>query len=116
MRLVEILSYRLKPSAAPAFHQLVSEQSAPLLRAWGTDVVAHGISTHEADAYFLIRAYNDRADLQQSQDRFYASAAWRSGPREEIVAKIESALSTQLWLSEDGVEDLRAHNRDAPTG
>lgn len=116
MRLVEILSYRLKANTAPAFHQLVNEQSAPLLRAWGTDVVAFGISTHEADAYFLIRAYKDRADLQQSQDRFYASAAWRSGPREEIVAKIESALSTQLWLSDAGVEDLRANNMDTLKG
>ena len=116
MRLVEILSYRLKANSAPAFHKLVREQSVPLLTAWGTDVVAYGISAHEADAYYLIRAYKDRADLQQSQDRFYASAAWRSGPREEIVAKIESALGTQVWLSDAGVEDLRACNADTQRG
>ena len=59
MRLVEILSYRLKANTAPAFHKLVREQSVPLLTAWGTDVVAYGISAHEADAYDLIRAYKD---------------------------------------------------------
>lgn len=110
MRLVEIRSYQLKAHTAESFHQLVSERSAPLLRQWGTDVVAYGISAHEEDGYFLIRAYQDRADLQQSQDQFYASEAWRSGPREEIVAKIESSLSTQVWLSAAGVEDLRTSN------
>ena len=79
MRLVEIRSYQLKAHTAKAFHQLVSEQSVPLLRQWGTDVVAYGISAHEENGYFLIRAYQDRADLQQSQDQFYASEAWRSG-------------------------------------
>ena len=54
MRLVEILSYRLKANSAPAFHKLVREQSVPLLTAWGTDVVAYGISAHEADAYFPV--------------------------------------------------------------
>lgn len=113
MRLVEIRSYQLKTHTAEAFHKLVSEQSVPLLRQWGTDVVAYGISAHEENAYFLIRAYQDRADLQRSQDHFYASEAWRSGPREEIVAKIETSLSTQVWLSAAGVEDLRASNTGA---
>lgn len=113
MRLVEIRSYQLKAHTAEAFHKLVSEQSVPLLRQWGTDVVAYGISAHEENAYFLIRAYQDRADLQRSQDHFYASEAWRSGPREEIVAKIENSLSTQVWLSAAGVEDLRASNTGA---
>ena len=69
MRLVEIRSYQLKAHTAESFHQLVSEQSVPLLRQWGTDVVAYGISAHEENGYFLIRAYQDRADLQQSQDQ-----------------------------------------------
>ena len=111
MRLVEIRAYQLKAHTADAFHQLVSAQSVPLLRKWGTDVVAYGISAHEENAYFLIRAYKDHADLKQSQDQFYASQAWRSGPREEIVAKIENSLSTLVWLSAAGVDDLRASNR-----
>lgn len=83
--------------------------SSPL-RQWETVVVAYGISAQEENDYFLICAYKDQADLQSSQDQFYASEAWRSGPREGIVAKIETSLSTLVWLSAAGVEDLRTSN------
>ena len=110
MRLVEIRSYKLKAQTSEAFHKLVSEQSAPMLRQWGTDVVAFGISQQEEDAYFLIRSYKDLTDLKLRQDEFYGSQEWRSGPREEIVEKIESSLNTVVWLSIAGVEDLRVSN------
>ena len=110
MRLVEIRSYKLKAQTSEAFHKLVSEQSAPMLMRWGTDVVAFGVSPQEEDAYFLIRSYKDLPDLRQRQDDFYASQEWRSGPREEIIEKIESSLNTIVWLSATGVDDLRVSN------
>lgn len=113
MRLIEIRSYKLRAGTAKAFHALVSEQSVPMLERWGTDVVAFGVSPHDDDAYFLIRAYDDLADLQQRQAAFYGSPEWRSGPREEIVEKIESSLDTLVWLSATGVEDLRVSNMAA---
>lgn len=112
MRLVEIRSYKLKPNTIEAFHKLVSEQSVPMLIEWGTDVVAFGSSLQEEDAYFLIRSYDNLTDLKQRQDGFYGSQEWRSGPREEIVNKIENSLNTLVWLSMAGVEDLRTSNRN----
>lgn len=111
MRLVEIRSYKLKQNSIEAFHKLVSEQSVPMLIEWGTDVVAFGPSLQEEDAYYLIRSYDDLTDLQQRQDDFYGSEEWRTGPREEIVEKIEISLNTVVWLSRAGVEDLRTANR-----
>lgn len=110
MRLVEIRSYKLKAKTSEAFHRLVCEESAPMLRKWGTDVVAFGISQQEEDEYFLIRSYKDLTDLKSQQDEFYGSREWRSGPREAIVEKIESSLNTTVWLSAAGVEDLRTSN------
>ena len=113
-RLVEIRSYKLKPGAAAAFGEVVENEAVPMLRAWGTSVVAHGASAHEADTYYLIRAYDDLADLQQRQDAFYGSDAWKRGPRAAIVDKIETFLSTVLWLSPASIEDLRRSGTSGP--
>ncbi len=109
-RLVEIRSYKLKPGTLGTFHAAMAGLAVPMLRQWHTDVVAFGPSAHEADTYFLIRAYADLDDLNARQDAFYGSDAWRSGPRESVVSLIETFLNTVLWLSADGVEDLRRHN------
>ncbi len=110
MRLVEIRSYKLKPGAGEEFHAAVSGRAAPMLRRWHTDVVSFGHSAHEQDTYFLVRAYASLTELETQQSAFYGSAEWRDGPREAIVSRIESHLSTVLWLSETSVEDLRRAN------
>lgn len=109
-RLVQIRSYQLKPGATAAFHRAFVERAVPLLRQWGHEVVAFGPSPHQADTYFLARAYADLDELQRRQDAFYASDAWRRGPREAIVALIEQYLDTVLWLSPEAVDDLRRRN------
>lgn len=107
MCVVEIRSYKLKPGSSKLFHALVAEQSVPLHRAAGIDVVAYGASLHDADAYFLIRAFDSMEHLQRSQDSFYASSAWRQGPRESIIALIESDANAVLQLSAQAIESLR---------
>lgn len=106
-RVVEIRSYKLKPGTGPAFHALVSSQSVPLLMAANMDVVAHGQSLHDPDAYFLIRSYADMAHLQASQASFYASSAWRQGPRTAIIELIETDSNAVMWLTCEAIEALR---------
>ena len=77
-RLIEIRSYKLKPGTAHEFHNAVASTTVPMLRTWGMDVVAFGPSAHEPDTYFLIRAYNDLADLRSQQD---ASTVRRHGAK-----------------------------------
>lgn len=108
-RLVEIRSYKLKAGEAAAFHQAVESEVMPMLRPV-MDVVAYGPSAHEADTYFLIRAYADLADLEARQDAFYGSEAGRQGPRNAIVGRIESYLNTVVWMSPASIEDLRRSN------
>lgn len=106
-RFVEIRSYNLKPGSRDELHRLMTEQAMPMLERWRVDVVDYGPSLHDADSYFLIRAYDSLEDRQQSQDRFYGSEEWRQGPREPILVLIESYTSVVLEMDEATVQGLR---------
>jgi len=87
---------------------LVVTQSLPLLREHGTEVVAFGQSVHDPDAYFLVRAYDSLDHLRSSQDAFYSSAAWKSGPRQSIIELIETDWDIVLWLTRAAVDAMRS--------
>ena len=106
-QLIEIRAYNLKPGTRAEFHRLVLEESVPMLKRWGVDVVAFGPSLHDDDSYYLIRAYASPAERQSSQDAFYGSAEWRQGPREAIVSKIESDTSIVIELDVSAVNAMR---------
>jgi hypothetical protein len=106
-RFVEIRSYNLKPGSRDELHRLMTELSMPMLERWRVDVVDYGPSLHDADSYFLIRAYDSLEDRQGSQDRFYGSEEWRQGPREPILALIESYTSVVLEMDDATVRGLR---------
>ena len=108
MKLVEIRTYKLKPGCAGRFVEAF-KSALPLVRQ-SMDVVAFGRSDHEHESFYLIRAYSDRAQLEEQQNAFYSSEAWRAGPREPLIACIEEYLNTLVWLSDRGVEDLRTSN------
>ena len=106
-RFVEIRSYNLKPGRREEFHRLVAERSMPLVRKWKVDVVDFGPSLHDEDSYYLIRAYGSLAERAASHEAFYASSEWRQGPREAILALIESDTSVVLELEETTIDLLR---------
>jgi NIPSNAP len=106
-RFVEIRSYNLKPGSRDELHRLMTERAMPMLERWRVDVVDYGPSLHDGDSYFLIRAYDSLEDRQQSQDRFYGSDEWRQGPREPILALIESYTSVVLEMDDTTVRGLR---------
>ena len=106
-RFVEIRSYNLKPGRREEFHRLVLDRSMPLVRKWKVDVVDFGPSLHDEDSYYLIRAYGSLAERASSHEAFYASPEWRQGPREAILALIESDTSVVLELEETTVDLLR---------
>lgn len=106
-RIIEIRSYTLQPGGGDAFHRLMQDISLPMLRRRGVDIVATGPSIDDRDRYFLIRAYDDLAHLQSSQDAFYGSAEWREGPREPVLALIQSYQSIVLPLDAAAIDTLR---------
>jgi hypothetical protein len=104
---VEIRSYNLKPGTRDDFHRLMLEHSLPMLKRWNVDVVACGPSIHDDDSYYLIRAYTSLAERQESQDAFYGSAEWRQGPREAVLAPIESYTSVVIVMDDVAIQGLR---------
>jgi hypothetical protein len=106
-RFVEVRSYNLKHGHRDEFHRLVVEQSLPLVRKWKVDVVDFGPSPHDEDSYYLIRAYASLAERASSHEGFYASPEWREGPREAVIALIESDTSIVLEMEETTVDLLR---------
>lgn len=107
MPVIELRSYRLLRGSRDRFHQVVCQESLPLMRDWRIDVVDFGPSLHDADSYFLIRAFDDLASLEAAQASFYASPAWRNGPREAIVSLIASDSNAVMELSHERIEALR---------
>ncbi|MBA2700365.1 MAG: NIPSNAP family protein [Chloroflexi bacterium] len=110
-RIVEIRTYRLKPGAADEYDRLFVEAAAPLLESAAIDVVAHGPSLGDPDGYVLIRAFDDLGQRDRSEAAFYGSEAWRAGPREQILALIDSYLDVVLELDEATIDGLRQARR-----
>ncbi len=106
-RVVEIRSYNLKPGRRDRFHRLFVSEALPLLRRWGVDVVAYGPSLHDNDSYFLIRAFNGVAERQTSEDAFYGSEEWKQGPRERVLADIDSYTTIVVRLDAATLQGLR---------
>ena len=74
-----------------------------MLRAAGIDVVAFGGAPDDPDAAFLIRSFADLDDRQRREDAFYGSDAWRSGPREPILACIATYVDAVMTLDDPTV-------------
>lgn len=106
-RLVEIRAYNLVPGTRDEFHRLMTGQLLPLLGRRKIDVVACGPSPHDEDSYYLIRSYADLADRKASQDSFYGSEEWRKGPREQIVALIDSDTTVVIEMDDAVIDALR---------
>jgi hypothetical protein len=106
-RLVEIRSYRLRPGTWTEFERLFRDKALPMLEASGLDVVGFGRSPDDPNAAFLIRAFADLTEREAQEADFYDGDAWRTGPREAILACIETYTDTVLTLDAATVDGLR---------
>lgn len=100
---VEIIVYRLKAGTGSVFHEIMLNESIPLHRGAGIRVIDSRQSVTDPDCYCLVRAFDSLTAVEDSQERFYASAAWREGPRQRIVDCIETASKAVLEMPESQV-------------
>lgn len=107
-KVVEVRSYNLKPGTRDRFHQLFLREALPMLQRWKVEVVAYGPSLHDSDSYYLMRAYSSVEDRQQSEDAFYGSDEWKQGPREAILAYIDTYATIVIQLDDATIRGLRA--------
>ena len=75
-----------------------------LLKRWNFDVVAHGLSLHDENSYYVIRRFDSLAQCEQMEDAYYASDDWRQGPRAAMLALIESYTDIVLEVDEVAVQ------------
>ncbi len=106
-RVLEIRTYTLKAGKRPEFHALVVAESLPMLKRWNVDVVHVGPSAHDDVSYVLMRSYASVADRQESQDAFYGSEEWKKGPREPILALVDTFTTVVLPVTKETLASLR---------
>ena len=104
---VEIRSYNLKSGTREKFHEVFVREALPLLQRWRIDVVAYGGSLHDRDTYFLMRAFTSPGARERSEDAFYGSAEWISGPRAAVLSMIESYTTTVIRVDDQTLGGLR---------
>ncbi len=104
---VEFRSLNLKTGTREQFHRLYIKESLPLLKRWNIDVVAHGPSLHDENTYYVIRRFDSLAQREQTEDAFYGSDDWIKGPREAMLALIETYTDIVLELDEVTIQGLR---------
>ena len=114
-RVLEIRSYNLKPGTRDRFHQLFLKEALPMLKRWKVDVVAYGPSLHDQDSYFLMRAFDGVEVRQKSEDAFYGSDEWTKGPRERVLADIDSYTTVVIRLDEATMQGMRRLGGQAMT-
>ena len=86
-----------------------------MLRRWNVDVVAYGPSLHDKDSYFLMRAFEGVSERQTAEDAFYGSTEWIKGPRERVLADIDSYTTIVVHLDDQTVQGLRNAGGQAMT-
>jgi hypothetical protein len=102
--ILEIRTYRLKPGTGDEFVRVIREESLPLLECSGVRVVDYGASLVAEDGHeeaYLIRAFASLEARREQEETFYSSDAWRLGPREAILSRIESYHTIVLEASEE---------------
>ena len=107
--IVEFRTYRLVPGTGEQFVRVMREVSAPLQEAAGIAVLDTGVSLVAEEGHteaYLIRAFDDLSTYKQLEEDFYASAAWRDGPRETILSMIESYHTIALECDKQTVAAL----------
>jgi hypothetical protein len=102
--ILEIRTYRLKPGTRDDFVRIMLTESVPLLAPHGITVVDAGASLHDEDGFeeaYLMRLFEDLDDRDRKETAFYGGDAWRNGPREAIVSRIESYHTIVMPVSDD---------------
>ncbi|AYU93360.1 MULTISPECIES: NIPSNAP family protein [Serratia] len=88
---IEILQYTLKLGTGVAFHDVMKNQSVPLHRKSGVNILRFGNSLHDPERYYLVRSFMNISKMEEQLAHFYADPRWREGPRSAIINMISDS-------------------------
>lgn len=106
--ILEIRTYKVLPGRLQEFLGAMAEVR-PLLDRYGIDVVAAGPSVvaDEGEHAYLIRTFASIEERDRQEQEFYRSDAWRTGPRDAVLAPIDSYHTVVLDVDSGAVAALR---------
>ena len=111
----EILTLEVKAGRRDEFHNVYVTQSVPLLKKWNFDLVAYGPSLHDANSYYVIRRFKSLEDREKSEDAFYSSNDWKSGPRDAIMGLVDhfayAVVSTETLKKVEAAIESDTHSK-----
>ena len=104
-RYLEFRLYKLKPGMRGQFHA-IAKDAVEMLHRHEITVVGHGPSAHDADSYFLMRAYPSLEAREKALAGFYGSQEWAKRFNEEVTGMIESYNTIVLEATDPAVRTI----------
>ena len=104
-RFVEFRLYKLKPGTRDTFHGIAAD-AVEMLHRHGITVVGHGPSAHDADSYFLMRAYPSLEAREKALQGFYGSEEWAKRFNATVAGMIESYNTIVLEASSPAIRTI----------
>ena len=108
--ILELRTYRLRPGTTDAFVRLMTGEAARLLEQHEIRVVASGASLVPEEPgleeAYLVRAFASLEERERQETAFYGSPEWVDGPRQAVLACIESYHTVVLEVPEAAVVAL----------
>jgi hypothetical protein len=99
--ILDVRIYKIRAGKRDEFHALVRDETIPMARRCGQNVVDFGPSAHDEDSYYLIRAFASLDERAETLARFYESVEWRSPYDARVMAFIESYQTAVISTSDE---------------
>jgi hypothetical protein len=109
--LLDVRLYKLHAGKRDEFDALVRHETIPMARRYGQRIVDFGPSAHDADTYYLIRAFTSAEDRARTLASFYGSEEWRRKYDDRVMALIDSYQTAVFATSPDAVRHLSEARR-----
>jgi NIPSNAP len=105
---LEIRLYKLHAGKRDEFERIFREGALPMLRRHSIDVLAAGTSAHDADSYYLVRAYASLHERSEALERFYGSDEWLTEFESRVMALVDTYNTVVIPSSAARIAALKA--------
>jgi len=87
--LLEMRLFTVRPGTREEFRRISHEETIPLMRSLGIDVLAYGPASNNDDLYYLLRAFCSEKQRTEQVRVLYASSAWERDFDAPVLGMIE---------------------------
>lgn len=106
-RLVEFRLFRLHPGQREQFAARFAGHLLALHQRHGIEIVTWGLSLHDQDSFYIVRAHSSVEARQDALDAMFGSDEWLMNQEETVLGMIESYNTCVVEASEPLIEVIR---------